>query len=155
MKDKLLNIFIFILIIIFFILLLYKAGVIKKENKILDWEKLISIEFLDMEGNKIKARTFLENKENYILVFNITDCSLCITKGIEELKYFEKKGKNSFGIIIYDRPEEIKGWSSNYSFNRFYIITKEKYYKIFMNKYTPVLIYLYKNRVKWYKYITP
>jgi hypothetical protein len=153
-KEKLLNILIIILIIALVTVVIYRFKIIKKQNNIFELKQFEKINLTDFNGRKHIMRNLLK-KDNYILVFTVIDCSFCINKGVNELIYFLKKNKNCFGIIIHDRPEEISGWANNFSFHRFYIMKKDDYYNIFSNKFTPVLINMYKNKIKWYKYITP
>ncbi len=107
-KEKLMNILIFILAIALVIVLIYGFKIIKEKDSICELEQFKNISLINFDGDRYNAGGLFK-EDNYFLIFNITDCPSCIEKGVEDLKYFQKEGKNCFGLIVYDRPKEIRG----------------------------------------------
>ncbi|MCK4763556.1 MAG: hypothetical protein KAW12_15255 [Candidatus Aminicenantes bacterium] len=109
-----------------------------------------------LDGGNIKLSDLIEKeKECYFLFFELTNCQSCIYKGVVELETLEKNGKKCFGAAIHDWPDEIKGWSHNYTLKTFVVIKKVAYYEHMHAPYLPVLIKFIDGEVHSYKYITP
>ena len=154
-KDLLINVIIIVLVILLTIIVLYKFVLNSNNETFVKIENLNQIIFKDFNEKTNTMKSLLSDKcDNYFLIFEINDCGSCISKGIENLKYFKDRGQNTVAIIIYDRPSELLGWAKNYSFKKFITISKKDFYNYFNCQYLPVFFNISKNRIKSIKYIT-
>jgi hypothetical protein len=153
-KNLFANGIIVLLLILLAIIIIYKF-MLKPDLKFVNINDFNRIIYKDFKGMSNTMKTLIkDNSNNYFLVFEINDCGSCILKGIEDLKYFANKGYNAIAVIVYDRPEELVGWTKNYSFKRFITIKKEDFYNYFNSQYLPVFFSVSDNKIKNIKYIT-
>jgi len=114
------------------------------------------IPIIDLNGNEMKLPQLMaEDQSTYCIMFRITDCFSCVFESIQELIHLRNSGKACIGLIIHDRLDEVSGFTANYEFPSFFMITRVVFYEHFKSPITPVLVMLKNNEVESYRYFTP
>lgn len=114
------------------------------------------ITVIDLNGSEIKLPQLMaEDQSTYCVMFRITDCFSCVFDSIQELIHLRNSGKACIGLIIHDRLDEVSGFTANYEFPSFFMITRVAFYEHFKSPITPVLVKIQNNKVESYRYFTP
>jgi len=114
------------------------------------------ITVIDLNGSEITLPQLMtEDQSTYCVMFRITDCFSCVFESIQELIHLRKSGKACIGLIIHDRLDEVSGFTANYEFSPFFMITRVAFYEHFKSPITPVLAKIQNNKVESYRYFTP
>jgi len=102
----------------------------------------------------MKFSDLLQTEECYILFFELSNCSPCIFKGLNELRELKQRGKKVYAITIHKWIEEWKTWVNNVAFNEIYLLNKELVRDEIFFPYLPVIL-KFKNRKTYvYKFVT-
>jgi len=69
--------------------------------------------------------------------------------------HLRASGKACIRLIIHDRLDEVNGFTANYDYPAFFMITRVAFYDHIKSPITPVLVKIQNNKVENYRYFTP
>lgn len=156
-SDLFYTIAIVVLIVLIIAVVLFKF-VLREKNpqetfRIRSFEEITVI---DLNGSEIKLPQLMaEDQSTYCIMFRITDCFSCVFESIQELIHLKNSGKSCIGLIIHDRLDEVNGFTANYEFSPFFMITRVAFYDYIKSPITPVLVKIKNNKVESYRYFMP
>lgn len=155
--DLFYNITIAVLVVLIIAVGLFKFVIQKKASQeSFQIQGFEEIPVIDLSGNEIKLpRLMAEDQSTYCIMFRITDCFSCVFESIQELIHLRASGKPCIGLIIHDRLDEVNGFTANYEFPAFFMITRVTFYEHIKSPVTPVLVKIKNNKVESYRYFTP
>jgi len=133
--------------------ILFKFVLIKKEgaDDIVSISPMDQVTLNDLNGGAIPLQVLLEaQKAAYVLLFYPEDCFGCIYDGIQDLKKYQSEGYTCIAIVISDKIDDVRGWTSvNFEdFNSFYTLKKTAYTDFFKVGKTPVMIKLKDKKIE-------
>ncbi|MCU0287447.1 MAG: hypothetical protein MUF15_13770, partial [Acidobacteria bacterium] len=105
--ERFYNFVIALLLVGIFVLVIFKF-VLKQPQESFGIKDIDQISVNDLVGNIVPlAKCFSNNRDTYILIFDLKDCFSCIYRGLEELKSLKNAGKTCFGLIVDDYYQDL------------------------------------------------
>lgn len=120
-REKTSNLLIFFLIVI--LLFTVYLRFFKKNRETIRFPEIEDIILFTVDEKEMKFSDLLQNEECYILFFELSNCSPCIFKGLNELRELKRRGREVYAITIHSWIEEWKTWVNNVEFNDIYLLT--------------------------------
>lgn len=119
------------------------------------FESVQSIVLTNMSGDQRNLAELLRAKKTtFMMLMEIDNCPPCVYKGIQDLSELKKAGNCCLVVVVHNWPDEIRGWSRNYEFSPFYVLSKSSFYKHFNIMHLPAILKLRNNKIKSTRYIT-
>lgn len=155
-RDIFYNTGIGVLIIAIVVLVVFKFILPQKAKPdfwIKDYEK---VTVMDLDGNELLLPSlFDKDGSTYFLIFDMSDCFSCISKGLEDLKSLKNAGKPCLAIVVHHMVDEVRGWSANYEFSPFFVIMRPAFYEHIKTPLTPVMVEFKNGGIESYRFLRP